>query len=136
MRTEKDYNALLVPLQPPQDMWGATLQMPEAQQTRDVFFKNIRRSFEAEFSYSALEMALSVTRVVSPPLKGDDVDMSDELTLISTERPAPIAFALQTREHNEPVVRFGLVPIHKFGNKALSALKEADEAFSDIVFRG
>ena len=136
MRSEKDYNSLLIPVKPPQDMWGATLETPEAGQARDEFFKNVRQSFETEFSRGALEMALSVKRVVSPPLKGDAIDISDELTLISADHHAPLAFALQTREHNEQVIRFGLVPIHKFGNKALSALKEADKAFSDIIFRG
>ena len=112
MRSEKDYNSLLIPVKPPQDMWGATLETPEAGQARDEFFKNVRQSFETEFSRGALEMALSVKRVVSPPLKGDAIDISDELTLIRADHHAPLAFALQTREHNEQVIRFGLVPIH------------------------
>jgi hypothetical protein len=138
MEQEKDYNSLLASVTPPKMLWDTLLDSKVASEARETFFAQVRYSFEQEFSYGALAAALSLRRITSPPKEGRTlVDISDELMIDSAvHHPSPIAFALQTSEHGGPVVRFGLIPIHKFGNSALKALKQADEAFSTITFRG
>ena len=137
MESEKDYNSLLESVTPPSVLLDASLDSKAAVEARETFFAQVHHSFEQEFSYGALAAALSVQRITSPPQEGRAyVDVSDELTLgSSVYHPSPLAFALQTSEHGMSVVKFGLVPIHKFGNRALQALKQADEVFSDITFR-
>lgn len=137
MEQPKDYNELLQSVIPPKDLLDVSLDSESALEARDAFFGDIRQHLEEEFSHGALFAALSVQRVVSPPRQGRaHVDMSDELTLGSSiHHPSPLGIALQTSEHGVSVVTFSLIPIHKFGNRALQALKQADEAFSDATFR-
>ncbi len=137
MEQPKDYNELLQAVKPPKDLLDASLDSEDTIEVRDAFFSDVRTHLEEELSYGALFMALSVQRITSPPQQGRAyVDISDELTLDSSVRhPSPLAVALQTNEHGMSVVKFSLIPIHKYGNKALQALKQADESFSDITFR-
>ncbi|MGH7217827.1 MAG: hypothetical protein ACREGE_00055 [Candidatus Microsaccharimonas sp.] len=136
MEQPKNYNELLQSVTPPKTLMDVSLDSEDVVEVRNAFFGDVRQRLEKEFSHGALFAALSVQRIISPPQRGRaHVDMSDELTLVSSiHHPSPLAIALETSEHGMSVVTFSLVPIHKFGNRALQALKQADEAFSIATF--
>lgn len=127
----EEYDALLETVQAREPLEGVTLDTESVRAARDMFFKEVKAALEPKLSALALETCFTVERIVSPK-KGRNAITLDGLTAGDGK---PIAFALQTREDDKDIVRFGTMPVSGVSEASLEALEEADEVFSNETFR-
>ena len=126
------YNRLVGSVKAPRPILGETLVSETVVETRDTFFNAIRKSLEqSEISPGMLDAALKVHRLILPAIQEGNTDITDELSISKI----PLAFALQTRENAQDIVRFGTFPVNNLGHRAFAALEQADGMASMITFR-
>ena len=130
-KQQTDFSKIISSIHPPRTLFDATLESRDAISTQEHFFESIRSELEKYLSHLALSQTLNVVQTRYTPKKGSAIDVSNELYIAKVQ---PIAFTLQTKENDQPVVRFGTYPLTERGRRTLAYLEQGDDLLSRVTF--
>lgn len=130
-KQQTDFNKIISNIPPPHVLLDRSLDAQDTIIAEEQFFGDIRHHLEKHLSHLALVSTLAVREVVHPAKKGDESAVSHELYIAKADS---IAFALQTTERDQRIVRFGTLPLSNRGRRVLMFLEQADDLLSTNTF--
>ena len=130
-KPQTDFNKIISNVPPPRVLLDRSLDARDAIAAEEQFFGNIRHELEKHLSHLALSSALRVQEVTHPVKNGAESAVSHELYISKVQS---IAFALQTKENDHQVVRFGTLPLTERGRRTLVSLEQVDDLLSNYTF--